>query len=81
MRRIRGVGNKEVAAAPASQGFGSDSESEKLEFIMITGGVHDPAAADWIDDSDLPALPMVVESRTVSAPELALPLKDPKSLR
>lgn len=29
-----------------------------LQMVMV-GGVSDPAAAEWIDDSDLPDLPMV----------------------
>ncbi|KAB8191372.1 hypothetical protein FKV24_007910 [Lysobacter maris] len=32
--------------------------SSGLEFILV-GGVDDPRDADWVDDSDLPELPMI----------------------
>lgn len=41
-------------------------EFQPIDTITITGGVRSPDAADWIDDSDLPDLPMLNES--VSAP-------------
>jgi hypothetical protein len=36
----------------------ASGERGKLESITV-GGVNRPADADWVDDSDLPDLPMV----------------------
>jgi hypothetical protein len=32
---------------------------DKLDRIVFTGGVRDPAEAEWVDEDDVPELPMV----------------------
>jgi hypothetical protein len=70
------AGEVPAVAPPAS-----DEGSEKLEVIIMVGGVEDPVNATWVDDSDLPELPMVVEERSASGASEALPLRDPKPSR
>lgn len=68
--RMSGVGFAMAATLVAATGIAAEApvypadeaDYEKLEFIIITGGVDDPADAAWIDDSDLPELPVLVES-------------------
>lgn len=37
----------------------ASADAMPLESVLLTGGVSHPADAEWIDDSDLPDLPMV----------------------
>lgn len=67
-----------VAPAPieSSGSAGSmDAASERLELVVMTGGVSKGADADWVDDSQVPELPVIVE--TTDAAATVLPLKDP----
>jgi hypothetical protein len=38
-------------------------DNQKLEEITLTGGVSDPASAQFVDEDDVPEMPMVRESR------------------
>lgn len=50
----------------------AECEETKLDRIMITGGgVSDPQDAQWIDDSELPELPMRDAASLEVAPALA----------
>lgn len=73
--RMSGVGFAMAATLVAGAAVAADAPvypaneagSEKLEFIIITGGVDDPTDAAWIDDSDLPELPVLVETAIPSS--------------
>lgn len=55
---------------PASDAV--ECESTELDFVIITGGgVSDPQDAQWIDDSELPELPMRDPSSLEGSPALA----------
>lgn len=77
------AGSALAGDAPAqlqSQSVESTPDEPQFEMIIV-GGIEDPANAGWIDDSDLPDLPMVVEKISAKAAPIALPLKDPRRLR
>lgn len=60
-----------VAAAPLLPvaATAEGEEETKLEFIAVVGGgVSDPQDAQWIDDSDLPELPMRDAASVESTP-------------
>ncbi|NUO78271.1 MAG: hypothetical protein HOQ32_19955 [Lysobacter sp.] len=46
-------------------------EATKLEFVVIAGGVSDSHDAQWVDDSELPELPMREIADLEAAPLLA----------
>lgn len=76
-RRMSGVGFAMAvtlvaasAAAEAPVQSSDESGSEKLEMVIFVGGVNDPADAAWIDDSDLPELPVVIESPVKTLPPI-----------
>lgn len=51
---------KPAAGPECDENGGREAEFLPLEFVsIIGGGVSDPANAEWIDDSDLPDLPMI----------------------
>lgn len=37
----------------------ADEEFQPIDTVTITGGVRSPDSAEWVDDSDLPDLPML----------------------
>ncbi|MEP6882773.1 MAG: hypothetical protein ABI866_12315 [Dokdonella sp.] len=52
-----------VGSAPVEQlVIHDESESERLDYVVVTGGVESAADAAWIDDGSLPDLPVVIES-------------------
>ena len=46
------------SAGPECDEEAKAAAEPSLQMVMV-GGVSDPAAAEWVDDSDLPDLPMV----------------------
>ncbi|WP_237055799.1 hypothetical protein [Marilutibacter chinensis] len=46
------------AASSPVEPNGEAVQSLELEYILV-GGVDDPGDVDWVDDSDLPELPMI----------------------
>ncbi|KRD76933.1 hypothetical protein [Lysobacter sp. Root983] len=62
-----------VAATPLLPAADAvECESTELDFVTITGGgVSDPQDAQWVDDSDLPELPMRDAAHLDSASALA----------
>ncbi|SFL05050.1 hypothetical protein [Lysobacter sp. cf310] len=53
-----------------------ECEPTELEFITITGGVSDPRDAEWVDDSELPELPMRDVAGLDAAPALVQTVED-----
>ncbi len=74
-----------AAAVIAGHAVAGDAASippteDALEFVIVMGGVNDPADAEWVDESGLPELPVVDEPRpTRNTP--AIVIKDPEPRR
>jgi hypothetical protein len=49
---------------PAVNSPSTSGDSEKIEFITVTGGVSNPSDANFVDDSKLPDLPIVPDDGT-----------------
>lgn len=53
-----------IDSSPSSQVLSNEPESERLDTIIMVGGIESAEDATWIDDSGLPELPIVVETES-----------------